>query len=147
MEFRIEFGLFLSGSPTMKIIVFILAALCFTGLGTEALANDLIAESWRAHHGFFSCTELDDAVDDCTLCHNDGGSTTDLNPYSEDIQFFKYDQDVIWQVAITAIEGDDSDGDGVTSIVEIQDDCTFPGDPLSVPVEEFSWSKIQALYR
>ena len=131
----------------MKLLVFILAALCFTGLSTEAVSKELIAESWRLHHGIFACDELDAATHNCTLCHLDGGSLTDLNPYAEDIQFVKYDQDVIWQVAIAGVEGNDSDGDGVINSVEIEWDCTFPGDPLSVPVEEQAWSRVKALYR
>jgi hypothetical protein len=134
----------------MRLFVFILAALCFTGLSTEAVSTEVVGEAWRTHHGLFSCAELNDASDvtgDCILCHTDGGSSTDLNPYGEDIQTYKYDNDVIWPLAVSGVRGDDSDGDGVTNVTECHDDCTFPGDPLSVPVEEFSWSKIQALYR
>ena len=115
------------------------------GVCSEAVATEVVAESWRSHHGVFTCDELRDASVDCTLCHDAG--TNALNPYAEDIQFHKYDQDVAWIVAITVVEEWDSDSDGVTNKVEINDDCTYPGDVLSVPVEDQSWWNIKTLYR
>ena len=130
----------------MRGLILVLVVLFFSGLGFDAVATNIIKVNWIDEYAD-SCLELLGAAGDCTLCHLDGGSLTDLNPYAEDMQSYKYDQDVAWIFAIPGVGPDDSDGDTVINIVEIETDCTLPGDPLSVPVEEFSWSKIKALYR
>ena len=129
----------------MKMLMFVLAAVLFLGLSTEAVAYEFIAEVWRAEY-LSACSTLQTASNDCTLCHP-GADTSQLNPYSEDLQFYKYDQDVLWAIAVIAIDGDDSDGDGVDNGTEIDVDCTFPGDASSVPTWEQDWSQIKALFR
>jgi hypothetical protein len=138
------------GVGPMRVVIVVLATFLFAGLGSEAFAHEVIAESWRAHHGVFSCQELDDATGnamECILCHTDGGGSGDLNPYAVEIQTYKYANEVIWQIAVASIKDIDSDGDGVDNGTEIDDDCTFPGDATSVPVSKETWSGIKALYR
>jgi hypothetical protein len=131
----------------MKLVVLVLATLCFAGMSIEAVSTELVGEAWRTHHSIFSCDELITASDlagDCVLCHD---AEFNLNPYAVDIKT-EYDaDDILWPIAIQRTNDYDSDGDGVTNVVEIREDCTFPGDPLSVPVTQYSWSRIMALYR
>jgi hypothetical protein len=141
-------GLKLKKGIKMRGLIIVLVVLFLSGLTINAGATGIIKVNWLDEYSSRgACGELLGAANDCTLCHMSGGGSNDLNPYAEDMQTYKYDQDVAWIFAIPGIAPDDSDGDGVISQVEIVTDCTLPGDPTSVPVEEFSWSKIQALYR
>jgi hypothetical protein len=65
-------------------------------------------------------------LDSCSTCHvaGEGPSKETLNPYGTDLQKNAFD--------FGAIEGLDSDGDGVTNIDEINGG-SFPGDPADKP--------------
>lgn len=130
----------------MKLVIYVLAAVIALGTVSEAVAFSFLGDFWRDNYDT-SCQTLKNATIDCTMCHP-GGNTSELNPYSEDIQTAKEDPGfILWNEAVVYVETFDSDGDGVISSVEILTDCTLPGDPLSVPVGVSSWSNIKALYR
>jgi hypothetical protein len=60
-------------------------------------------------------------LDSCMTCHTtQAGGKENLNPYGTDLSAAGGD--------FAAIEGKDSDGDGITNIDEIKKE-TFPGDP------------------
>jgi hypothetical protein len=129
-------------------MMIVLAAVLILGLSSEAVATSFVVDFWQDYYDG-TCDELRTSatiLNDCVLCHNSGGSSSDLNPYAEDLQT-AHNQGGPWSLAIAAIDGNDSDGDTVINNVEIMTDCTFPGDPLSVPLEEQTWSGIKALYR
>ena len=64
-------------------------------------------------------------LDSCMTCHTtQAGGKENLNPYGTDLGAVKGD--------FAAIEGKDSDGDGVTNIDEIKAE-SFPGDPNDKP--------------
>jgi len=84
-------------------------------------------------------------LDDCDTCHIQGQPFKNRNPYGVDVKT-KLDQGSNIMEALQAIEGDDSDGDGDTNIVEITA-RTLPGDPdNTTPVDPSTWGKIKALY-
>lgn len=129
----------------MRMLIYVLATVLVLGVSSEAVAFTSIGNDWRASYDT-ACQTLMDAATDCTLCHT-GGDTSLLNPYAEDIQFAKTDPGfVLWIDAIEHVDPDDSDGDGVINNVEILTDCTFPGDALSVPLGDHTWSQIKALF-
>ena len=65
-------------------------------------------------------------LDSCTTCHSSPApSKENLNPYGTDFGANNHD--------FAAIEGKDSDGDGVTNIDEIKAE-SFPGDPNDKPM-------------
>lgn len=60
-------------------------------------------------------------LDSCMTCHQSQAASRDnLNPYGTDFGGANHD--------FAAVEGKDSDGDGVTNLDEIKKG-TFPGDP------------------
>jgi hypothetical protein len=60
-------------------------------------------------------------LDSCLTCHQSQAASRDnLNPYGTDFAGANHD--------FAAIEGKDSDGDGVTNLDEIKKE-TFPGNP------------------
>ena len=60
-------------------------------------------------------------LDSCLTCHQSQAASKDnLNPYGTDFAGANHD--------FAAIEGKDSDGDGVTNLDEIKKE-TFPGNP------------------
>lgn len=64
------------------------------------------------------------ALDSCVVCHPNYPSKFSLNNFGSDFAANGHN--------LQAIESFDSDGDGFTNLVEIQQ-LTFPGDPNSVP--------------
>ena len=64
-------------------------------------------------------------LDQCIACHTSNSSVGSLNPYGSDLANANRN--------FTAIEGDDSDGDGFTNLTEIIA-RTFPGNPNDFPV-------------
>ena len=62
-------------------------------------------------------------LDGCKLCHYSPSGGTMLNNYGLDWSWAGADM-----AAFAAIEGDDSDGDGLSNLAEITD-LTYPGDP------------------
>ena len=65
-------------------------------------------------------------LDSCMTCHNSAAPSKEaLNPYGTDFGASNHD--------FAAIEGKDSDGDGVTNLEEIKAE-TFPGDPNDKPM-------------
>jgi hypothetical protein len=134
-----------------KLVMVALATLLLTGYCNEAMATGSIRDLWRDMYNAGTggvCEKLSQASLDCTLCHTSGGSSSDLNPYAADVQFIKADQGLIlWSAAFEAAEPEDSDGDGLTNIEEING-CALPGDPDdSTPGDETTWGEIKALYR
>lgn len=67
-------------------------------------------------------------LDDCTVCH--GASTSTWNPYGQDIR--SQGSGVAIATRLANVEQDDSDGDGVPNLNEI-DLGYFPGDAGSTP--------------
>lgn len=64
-------------------------------------------------------------LDSCLTCHTQqAGGKENMNPYGTDVGAAQGD--------FAAIEGKDSDGDGVTNIDEIKAEA-FPGDPNDKP--------------
>jgi hypothetical protein len=100
----------------------------------DANANDTQQNLWKTRYPDV-CSELTTAANDCSLCHT---TVPSLNPYGENL---------VGVSDATTIENVDSDGDGVPNGIEILQDCTLPGDALSVPLDEDkTWSKLKALY-
>ena len=65
-------------------------------------------------------------LDSCMTCHDSPSPSKEaLNPYGTDFGANNHD--------FAAIEGKDSDGDGVTNLDEIKAE-TFPGDPDDKPM-------------
>ena len=101
------------------------------------LAKSSYLSSFNSKYG-----TTDKTLDTCTTCHING---FDRNPYGADVETELLGGSSI-TVALAAIEGTDSDGDGDTNIAEINAG-TFPGNPSSsLPVEGATWGKIKALY-
>jgi hypothetical protein len=117
------------------------------GFCHEAGAYGSIGNAWRDTYDA-SCQDLKNAtgVVDCRLCH--AVDSDALNPYGADLQFIKNDQGLItWSAVFSASEGEDSDGDSVINIDEINL-CTFPGDETDfVPNAGYSWGAVKALFR
>jgi hypothetical protein len=139
----------------MRLITTILGVVILSAMCAPAGAHELVGESWRSVHSVFAnqngCDNIVNASDltgDCMLCHTDGGTSSDLNPYGLDIQ--EEHGDELWAVTIRRLDVDldtDSDGDTIPNIIECREDCTFPGDAgSSVPVQKPSWSQLKALY-
>ncbi len=114
--------------------VFFLALVASLALAVTAYGTSSIRNSWLAAYPD-ACAELTAAAQSCALCHE----PTDPNPYAQD--YWNNGRD--W----AAIEGLDSDGDGVPNGKEIQD-CTLPGDASSLtPTDAATWGSIKSLYR
>ena len=130
----------------MRMLTFVLATILLLSVfSSEVVAFSTIAGSWRDTYDT-ACQELLDAAALCGFCHP-GNDTSLLIPYATDLRTANDDQGfLLWSQAMAFIEGDDSDGDGVDNITEILTDCTDPGDPLSVPIGEHTWSQIKALF-
>jgi len=84
-----------------------------------------------------ACQTLRSAATSCVLCHT---SAPDLNPYGNACLGHR--------TTMTTTNNLDSDGDGKTNIVEINN-CYLPGNALSTPVpnDEQAWGLIKTLYR
>ena len=113
--------------------------LCFLGAATgNVSAYTSIGTNWQSQYPA-ACETLQEAAtsaQSCVLCHTAGFG---LNAYGSDLADVSSN--------FTAIESADSDGDGRTNLQEILDDCTYPGDDLSVPQEKDSWAAVKALFR
>ena len=86
-------------------------------------------------------------LDDCMTCHVSGSK--DRNVYGQAFETALGANNATVQSALTAVEGQDSDGDKATNILEINS-RTFPGDPQDVPltpVTAESWSGVKSRYR
>ena len=120
---------------------FLIASLVLCLLGVvagESLAYTGIGTNWRTEYPA-ACALLQDATrstQSCVLCHTAGDG---LNGYGSDLAQANLN--------FAAIEGNDSDGDGRTNLQEILDDCTLPGDNLSVPADQDTWTAVKALFR
>ena len=131
----------------MRTLAVILGTVLVAGLWTPASATSFIVDFWQDEYSE-TCDELRraaTALHGCILCHTSGGSSSDLNPYAEDIQDV-HDLGGTWPNAIQTVDPDDSDGDGVSNNVEILTNCTYPGDATN-PVEGETWGGVKALYR
>jgi len=86
-------------------------------------------------------------LDECVLCHVSGSNSR--NVYGRAFGTALSANNATVQSALTAIEGQDSDGDHATNILEINA-RTLPGDSQDVPVTPVtveSWSTVKARYR
>jgi hypothetical protein len=90
-------------------------------------------DAWLANYVDI-CPDLRTTAQTCVLCH-DGPPA--LNAYGADMGSMNF----------AAIEGTDSDGDGVSNGQEILVDCTDPWDADSVPFEADSWGAVKVLFR
>lgn len=113
--------------------VLVLAACMIMVVPVASWASGDWRDAWLANYPD-PCADLITAAQSCVLCHS---SVPSLNSYGADMGSMDF----------TAIEGLDSDGDGVTNGQEINVDCTLPGDPSSVPVTVDTWGDIKALFR
>jgi len=105
------------------------------GLAGRGYAYSMYRDAWLAAYPD-ACQDLVAAANSCATCHVNGFS---LNSYGQDFQTHGF--------SVTAIEGLDSDGDGVTNIQEIQD-CTLMWDASSlVAAEKTTWSALKGRYR
>ncbi|MCP4573586.1 MAG: hypothetical protein GY838_14605 [bacterium] len=118
-----------------NLILSIVACLLMTHAGTAAAYN-FIGGNWRTQYPDV-CQTLTDASFSCTLCHNPDSDS--LNPYGSDLAGLSSN--------FVVAESFDSDGDGRNNGQEILLDCTLPGNALSVPEENPTWSAVKALYR
>ena len=121
-----------------QMITMRLALCLLVSISSEGLAFTSIGEDWQAEYPT-ACETLQTAstsVQSCVLCHTSGFG---LNSYGDDLNEANRD--------FASIEGADSDGDGRTNLQEISEDCTLPGDSLSVPVDASTWNSVKALYR
>jgi hypothetical protein len=109
-------------------------AICALPASSAFASGDVLA-AWLAAYPDV-CQDLVDAANDCSLCHTAEG----VNPYGADLAA----GDPLDPVAIEDL---DSDDDGRTNGEEINEDCTLPGDPGSVPNDVVSWTQIKALFR
>lgn len=114
-------------------------ALCLiTAAADTARATGGIRTSWKNRYTT-ACTTLRSAADACVLCHVSGDpDASDLNGYGQSLADNNRN--------FAAIEPVDSDGDGRTNLLEITQDCTFPGD-LASPADDPSWGTLKATYR
>ena len=118
----------------MRRFILLVLALVLMAAASETRADGDIRDAWLAAYPDV-CQTLRTAAMNCSLCHS---SVPARNPYGADLE---------GQSNPTAIENSDSDGDSVINGTEILVDCTLPGDPNSVPVDEEIWSTIKKLYR
>lgn len=109
---RFHFAYFavLAGLMTLLLVV---AALPLAGATPDYLSQ------FNAKYGTAG-TKLDN----CSTCHTGTPNAANINPYAADFAGNNHD--------FAAIEGLDSDGDGVMNIDEINA-RTFPGDPNDHP--------------
>lgn len=105
-------------------------------LPPSAIATSGYRDSWLSTYPE-ACQTLRSAATSCVLCHT---SVPDLNPYGDEV--------LGRRTTMTTTNDIDSDGDGKTNIIEINN-CFLPGDPLSTPVpnDEQAWGLIKSLYR
>ena len=136
-----------------RLLTVVLAGALLAGYSSSGFAFGSIGDAWVDHYdlgvgdiGACAETILLDARNDCTACHPNA-QTDQLNGYGQDMFDYRDANGGTWIGAIAAIGGDDSDGDGVSNDDECSVDCTLPGDPLSVPTEESTWSQIKGYYR
>ncbi|UCD48019.1 MAG: Ig-like domain-containing protein, partial [Deltaproteobacteria bacterium] len=108
----------ISLSMTVCVVAVMLA------VGGTAYSNTDILGSFNTEY-----TTAGTALDDCTTCHTSGSS---FNLYGSAIDTAGGRGTDAGLAAIQAVEGDDSDGDTFTNIVEINA-LTFPGDDTSFP--------------
>ena len=131
-----------------KLLLIVLGTFILAGFSLEAAADSFINSFWRDQYEALTggvCEKLNQESLNCTLCHVSDTDDT-LNPYGADIQFTKNDQGILWPAAIVAVEGNDSDDDGLTNIEEI-DGCAHPGDPDDfTPVEGYTWNSVKSLF-
>lgn len=116
----------------------LVACLLATQTGS-AMAYGGIGDDWLAQYPD-ACKTLTDATleaNGCVLCHY--ADSNALNPYGSDLASVSEN--------FVVAEGFDSDGDQRTNGEEILLDCTLPGDTLSVPEENPTWSAVKALFR
>jgi MYXO-CTERM domain-containing protein len=111
----------ISLSMTVCVVAVMLA------FGGTAHSNTDILGSFNTEY-----TTAGTALDDCTTCHTSGSS---FNLYGSAIDTAGGRGTDAGLAAIQAVEGDDSDGDTFTNIVEINA-LTFPGDDTSFPAAE-----------
>ncbi len=94
-----------------NIVALIALAGCIALVAPQsALAFGSIADDWVAFYN--PCAPLTIAAGSCTACHMNG---LDFNPYGDDMKT-AIDGGMTRQEAFFAIEGNDPDGDGFTSV-------------------------------
>jgi len=134
---------------TVIVGAVLLAGFCGNAAASTVTPDLWIEEYTVPHRSVDACNELRLSAHmprGCVLCHTAGGSSSDLNDYAVDIKAER-DLGSTWREAFVAVELDDSDGDGFSSVDEILVHCSFPGDLSSVPVEAATWGRIKALYK
>ena len=130
----------------MRTMIVIVGLVLLVSLYSEARATSFIVDFGQDEYNE-TCDQLRQSatvLQGCVLCHTAGGSAEDLNLYALDIQAARV---VTWASAIKDVDQIDSDGDGVVNGTEILVDCTGPGDPQNLPVENNTWGVIKTLYQ
>lgn len=114
-------------------------ALCLLAYASrDALAFSSVRNSWKTYYPT-ACSTLVSAADACTLCHS--------NPNVNPVIYNAYgDALVAANRSVSAVDGQDSDGDGRTNHQEIVQDCSFPGSMAS-PADQPAWGTLKAIYR
>ena len=113
-----------------KTTISVLALLTALGLGTSVLATMDIQKAFKANYPAEKFPEAKSLTAKCSTCHTmalpkkDGDHAN--NPYGADLAKTKKDG----KYDFAAIEGKDSDGDGVSNLEEIKKG-TNPGDKAS----------------
>lgn len=135
----------------MRLLLVFLGLLVVLSPVADAAANGNLRDLWRDAYNAGTggvCPKLSTASVDCSLCHTSGApDLDDLNPYATDVQTAKQST-ILWSAAFMDVEGDDSDGDGVSNINEINN-CGLPGDASdtpSVPNGGYSLSELKILF-
>jgi hypothetical protein len=115
-----------TGKAFSRSVLFVCLSILvsLTAFGGDAHAKGSYLDSFTTKYPAAAGSKLDS----CNTCHGSGGTST-FNPYGQAV---KSASGADITARITAIAGQDSDGDGFTNQVEITA-LTFPGDATDKP--------------
>ncbi len=109
----------LAGPGVLGVIALLSAVLSAIGFAVVSPSAQSTPEHMNAFNTKYNT--YGGKLDSCLTCHqSQAAAKENLNPYGTDFAGANHD--------FAAIEGKDSDGDGVTNVDEIKKG-TFPGDP------------------
>ena len=121
--------------PRQNLLIASLALCLLVAVAGSARATNSLRNNWNAYYPT-ACQTLKNAANACTLCHDAGANS--YNAYGDALTAANR--------SVSAVDGQDSDGDGRTNHLEIVQDCSFPGS-LASPAEQPVWGTLKAIYR
>lgn len=121
--------------PRQNLLIASLALCLLVAVAGSARATNSVRNNWTSYYPT-ACQTLKNAANACTLCHDAGGNI--FNSYGDAL--------IAANRSVSAVDGQDSDGDGRTNHQEIAQDCSFPGS-LASPTDEPTWGTLKAIYR